>query len=119
MTDTFEQKQKRRLLEMRGRLGAEINRMIEAVQEEAAPPGEHERGGAPSESIEKEICLEHAEENMHRAVIAALERMDRHAYGKCAACGNTIPRVRLDAIPYAERCVQCEQHSLASSHAAL
>lgn len=109
MINTFEQKQRRRLLEMRGRLDAEINRMLEAIQEESAPPGEHERG-APSESIDKEIYLEHAEENIHRAVIAALDRIDRHAYGKCAACGNRIPHARLDAIPYAQRCVKCEQH---------
>lgn len=116
MINTFEQKQKRRLLEMRGRLGAEINRILEAIQEEAAPPGEHERGGAPSESIEKEIHLEHTEENIRHAVIAALERIDHHAYGTCTACGGGIPRARLEAIPYAQRCVKCEQHDSHSGH---
>jgi RNA polymerase-binding transcription factor DksA len=110
MIRTFEERQRRRLVEMRGRLSLEINRMLDALQEEAVPPGEHERGGAPSESIDKEVYLQNAEANIRRSVIAAIERIDGNTYGRCPGCGAKISRTRLNAIPYAERCVKCEQH---------
>jgi DnaK suppressor protein len=108
MIKTFEEKQRERLMEMRDRLATEINRMREAVQEEAAPPGEHARNSS-SESIDKEILLETAEEHIRRAVIAAIRRIDQNRYGTCPACGGKISRIRLQAIPYAERCIKCEQ----------
>jgi RNA polymerase-binding transcription factor DksA len=109
MKTAFVEKQKRRLVEMRGRLGTEINRMIEAMREEAVPPGEHERYGAPSESVEKEIHLEHNEESIREAVIAAIDRIEHNRYGTCKGCGRRIPQARLNAIPYAERCFDCEE----------
>jgi RNA polymerase-binding protein DksA len=109
MDEKYVQKQKRRLEDLRGRLREEINRMIEAVQEEERPPGEHERRGVPSESVEKEIHLENREEAIRRAIHGALERIENGSYGKCERCGRQIPQARLDAIPYAERCLECEQ----------
>ncbi|HVJ67138.1 MAG TPA: TraR/DksA family transcriptional regulator [Caulifigura sp.] len=38
---------------------------------------------------------------------AALERLDQGTFGECEACGESIPKARLDAIPYARCCVQC------------
>ncbi len=45
---------------------------------------------------------------------AALERLDQGIYGECEACGETIPRARLNAIPYARCCVQCASNSTES-----
>ncbi len=39
---------------------------------------------------------------------AALARIDSEEYGVCLDCGNTIPSARLDAIPWAVRCVACQ-----------
>ncbi len=38
----------------------------------------------------------------------ALVRLDNDRYGICAACGEQIPEARLEAYPYAERCVSCD-----------
>jgi RNA polymerase-binding transcription factor DksA len=38
-------------------------------------------------------------------VTAALQRIDRGAYGKCVVCGMDIGRERLDALPYTPYCV--------------
>ncbi|QDT53113.1 General stress protein 16O [Caulifigura coniformis] len=38
---------------------------------------------------------------------AALERLDEGRFGECEDCGESIPRARLDAIPYARYCVAC------------
>ena len=37
----------------------------------------------------------------------ALERIDDGSYGQCETCGAKIPASRLEAIPYAARCVRC------------
>lgn len=38
----------------------------------------------------------------------ALERMERGTYGLCVDCGAAIPFERLQARPYAVRCVSCQ-----------
>ena len=37
----------------------------------------------------------------------ALVRLDNGTYGACERCGVAIPLERLEAIPYARRCVNC------------
>ena len=37
----------------------------------------------------------------------ALERIEAGVYGTCGDCGREIPKARLNAIPYATRCVKC------------
>ncbi len=39
----------------------------------------------------------------------ALERMKEGTYGLCEGCGNSIPLVRLQALPYATCCINCQQ----------
>jgi RNA polymerase-binding transcription factor len=40
-------------------------------------------------------------------VRAALRRLDAGNYGSCRTCGGTIQAERLEAFPYAERCIEC------------
>jgi RNA polymerase-binding protein DksA len=42
-------------------------------------------------------------------VEAALGRMDRGTYGVCEGCGEPIPEVRLEALPWARFCVKCTE----------
>ena len=39
----------------------------------------------------------------------ALDRLDAGQYGRCFECGGTISTERLRALPFAVRCVDCEQ----------
>jgi DnaK suppressor protein len=41
----------------------------------------------------------------------ALERMRQGSYGSCESCGVAIPAARLQALPYAKHCVQCQRKS--------
>jgi DnaK suppressor protein len=49
----------------------------------------------------------------------ALERLDKGTYGKCVVCGQPIPEKRLEAIPWAARCIkdeeQLEQRNLSAT----
>ncbi len=41
----------------------------------------------------------------------ALERMKQGFYGMCEVCGAKIPMARLNALPYATMCIECQQAS--------
>ena len=40
---------------------------------------------------------------------AALERMREGTYGLCEVCKNKIPLARLNALPYAMNCIDCQR----------
>ena len=40
---------------------------------------------------------------------AALSRLDDGTYGLCEDCRAPVPEGRLEIIPYARRCVKCQQ----------
>ncbi|HEX6122686.1 MAG TPA: TraR/DksA family transcriptional regulator [Ktedonobacterales bacterium] len=42
-------------------------------------------------------------------VRAALERLDSGTYGKCERCGREIGARRLEALPYATLCIDCQE----------
>jgi RNA polymerase-binding protein DksA len=39
----------------------------------------------------------------------ALERMERNEYGICTVCKKAISAERLEAIPYADHCINCAE----------
>ncbi|HEX4148320.1 MAG TPA: TraR/DksA family transcriptional regulator, partial [Pirellulales bacterium] len=41
----------------------------------------------------------------------ALERMRTGHYGVCEACAGRIPMARLNALPYATLCIECQRES--------
>jgi DnaK suppressor protein len=44
-----------------------------------------------------------------KLIEAALARIDSEEYGVCADCGDTISSGRLEAIPWAVRCIACQE----------
>jgi DnaK suppressor protein len=41
-------------------------------------------------------------------VEAALHRLDAGTYGACIDCGKPVPAPRLEALPWAARCIACQ-----------
>jgi DnaK suppressor protein len=39
----------------------------------------------------------------------ALDRMRTGTYGECEGCGGKIPLARLNALPYATSCIECQR----------
>jgi DnaK suppressor protein len=39
----------------------------------------------------------------------ALARIRKGSYGECEICGNRIPLARLNALPYATCCIECQR----------
>ncbi len=42
-----------------------------------------------------------------KQVRSAIKRLDSGEYGICMQCGEAISPARLDALPYATRCIRC------------
>jgi RNA polymerase-binding transcription factor len=39
----------------------------------------------------------------------ALDRLEEGTYGNCVHCGEIIPRKRLQAVPWARYCIDCQE----------
>lgn len=68
-------------------------------------------GDLASETFEREkdLGLMGNLQNMLVQVESALDRMRNGVYGSCGRCGKQIPPERLDAIPWARYCRDCQE----------
>jgi RNA polymerase-binding transcription factor len=56
-----------------------------------------------------ELALVQLQRETVERIDAALARLDHGLYGRCTECGDDIPIARLRALPFAVRCVDCEE----------
>ena len=56
-----------------------------------------------------DATLEENSEHVLNAIDEALRRIDEGTYGTCVRCGNRITEERLEAMPYAEKCIDCKR----------
>ena len=62
--------------------------------------------------LQEQFVSIHARRNDRRklrAIDAALQRISAGEFGVCEGCEDIIPRRRLEAIPWAAYCVQCQE----------
>lgn len=62
-------------------------------------------------SVSKETLFEQSSKRRTnlRLIEAALRRMDEGSFGECAGCGNDIPPRRLQALPWTQFCIRCQE----------
>ena len=60
---------------------------------------------------ERDLSIEENEEHLLNEIDAALERLKAGTHGRCVDCGAEIPADRLEALPWAARCIEHEQAS--------
>ena len=61
------------------------------------------------------LSLLSSERNAYDQIEAAIARIADGSFGLCETCGVQIPEARIEALPYAARCVSCaseEENSL-------
>lgn len=61
--------------------------------------------------VEMNTALKVHEENILQQIKSALGRIENGTYGNCTSCGAAISPERLEALPYAEMCIQCESEN--------
>ena len=107
---------KRKLLLEKERLEQDLHELIEHIA-----TGEHERVAEMSTfddhpadmanetfEREKEMAIEGNIEDLLSKINTALEKISEGSYGMCDACGEEINRSRLEALPWASFCRDCQ-----------
>lgn len=62
-------------------------------------------------SYTKEFLFHRSDENRRvlQLVNQALERMKNGVYGECVECGQDVQPKRLEAVPWARHCIECQE----------
>jgi DnaK suppressor protein len=103
-----------RLVGLQTRLTDEARKAADRVADKSGTPDQlsdvpTHAADRDSEGLDREIALESTREDMLEAIQRALDRLDDGSYGLCEDCGQAIPTVRLEMLPFASRCVACEE----------
>ena len=95
------------LLAERERLTAELHEMVESP----GPMTYGSQAAAASHVFEqqRDLALRERAEQHLAEVDAALARVDAGAYGRCVRCGREIAPERLEALPWAAYCIDCQR----------
>jgi DnaK suppressor protein len=107
MTDPLLQDPRAALVAERARLRVGIAEGIVAPD----PMTYGSQAAAASQVFEqqRDLALRDRNEQHLAAVEAALTRLDDGTYGTCARCGRPIAPDRLDALPWAAHCIDCQR----------
>lgn len=104
---------RRMLVERRRELLLEIQCRIRDVREEGSSTGHHAQHlGDPLEAEPDEdlaFALIQMKAEMLERVNEAVRTFDEGAYGSCLDCGEVIGSARLQAMPFAVRCRECQE----------
>ncbi len=102
---------------IRARLRGDVIAMAEVALRKSGMEG-GESNGMPihmaelgSDNFEQEFTLGlmEAEEDTLSLIEAALGRIDSGSFGRCVQCDGSIPKARLNAIPYTPVCIKCAE----------
>lgn len=99
-----------KLLLLRARLLGDMSQMADtALKDVETVRMPSDMADVGTEAFDQELTLDllgNTKEVLEQ-IEAALLRIEDGSYGQCESCGHSIPRARLDAIPYAALCVKC------------
>jgi RNA polymerase-binding protein DksA len=92
---------------------AERARLLDEIGESIQMPDQMTYGSqaaAATQVFEQERDLAMRERATHHleAVDAALARLDHGSFGICIRCGRPIAPERLEALPWAAHCIECQ-----------
>jgi RNA polymerase-binding protein DksA len=97
------------VLEERRRLGDDTSRA--AVDAIAGDGPEGHPSDTASETLDRgvELSLEDNADHLLEAIDSALARVEAGSYGMCERCGHAIAHERLEALPWATKCIECKR----------
>ena len=99
---------------VRAALEAERDRLRSGLKEGIVAPDPMTYGSqaaAASQVFEqqRDLALREKDEQHLEAVEAALARIDAATFGTCIRCGRPIAPERLEALPWAAHCIDCQR----------
>lgn len=96
-----------KLLAEMQRLRAEIAEHARLAQERSMSGNDIGDDGSEIEQVSKNLALKRHLERLLAQIESAVNRIEQGVYGLCERCGQVINPERLEALPYATRCVNC------------
>ncbi len=106
---------KNHLIEFEGRLEGLLSELSKSVAKE--PDLSMERASDPMDSLQRREEIDLAALSLStmygrsRQIQQALDRLRAGDYGICEDCGDPISPKRLEAAPWAHRCVGCQEEA--------
>jgi uncharacterized protein (DUF302 family)/RNA polymerase-binding transcription factor DksA len=104
------------LLRRRAALALEVQA---GAEKRAAERGGNvpDTGELAADDVARDVAMAEVDRDADEiaAIDAALERLDKGAYGRCVECGTAIAPARLAHTPEAARCVICQQRRESAS----
>jgi DnaK suppressor protein len=101
-----------RATEIRATLEAERARLREEIAATIQAPGQMTYGSQAAAATQvfeqqRDLALRDRSEVQLGLVEGALARLDAGTYDRCLRCGKEIAPDRIDALPWAEHCIDC------------
>jgi RNA polymerase-binding transcription factor len=102
---------KKRLLEKRKEMIAEFHKNVDYRKESAADDGTQDIADKANMAYNKEFLfsLTDAERDLLAMIDDALLRLKNGEFGVCSNCSNDIKSTRLEAVPWAKYCLNCQE----------
>ncbi len=118
MTKKDLEKYKKKLIQERMTILGEVNRLSAEHLKKSQRESSGDLSGysfhmadVASDNYDREFSLGIAdgERETLAKIDDAMKRVNDSSYGKCLGCGCKITKKRLDAVPYAENCKECQE----------
>jgi RNA polymerase-binding protein DksA len=95
-------------------LEAERARLLAELHEGVTTPDQMTYGSQAAAATQvfeqqRDLALRERTERALTEVDAALERIAAGTYGACTSCGRPIAPERLEALPWAAHCIDCQR----------
>jgi len=109
--------EQRKLKAFREKLVDKKHEILEAYNrnktygKEADEEGSQDIADKAANSYTKEFLfsLSNNERDMLQLVDEAIVRLDGHKFGYCVVCEDEMDKKRLEAVPWAQRCLTCQE----------
>jgi DnaK suppressor protein len=98
----------------RSALSAERQRLLDEIGETIQAPGQMTYGSQAAAATQvfeqqRDLALRDRARQHLEQVDAALARLDAGTFGACLRCGRPIAPERLEALPWAAHCIDCQR----------
>ena len=82
-----------------------------SMVDETEEVGHTHLGAVATATFDREMASTLEENSTHvlAAIDAALARLEQGTYGTCETCDGQIAAARLEAIPWATKCIECKR----------
>jgi DnaK suppressor protein len=108
---------KKDLKRFRGLLLEKRNDLLARVRDARSSDAESSGAAAPDlgdralSTVSRDLLyqLSAGERDVLRRIDAALDRMEAGTYGDCVHCKKKVQKGRLEAVPWARHCIECQE----------